>query len=90
MSSWNRYSFSHGVAITAARTNNAVMMPPSRAARCTSGPPPTPCARRWATARPTSCSSGRKKPVPATKMTAQKAENAAAAPPTREFSDTTT
>ena len=37
-------------------------MPPSTAARLTSGSAPMPCARRCAIARPTSCSSGWNKP----------------------------
>ena len=75
---------------TATTMSPTVMAAPTDAARMTTGRPPMPWARRWASARPTSCSRGMKNPGPATKMTAQNAENAAAGSPVRAFSETTT
>ena len=49
------------------------------AARRTSGRPPSSKARRWARARPTSCSTGRKKPGARTKVLNQSTESEAKA-----------
>jgi hypothetical protein len=61
------------VMITSAPTSSD----PANAAFFTTGPPPMPRTRRSATARPTSCSSGRKKPGATTNTKIQRPFSAA-------------